>query len=591
MYLMTRRGPDSGGYWKDGERCSLGVRRLSIIDLSSNADQPMATVDRHYVIVYNGEIYNFQELRRELELKGIKFYSSGDTQVVLYALAEWGPEALKRFNGMFALGLYDTKEKSILLARDYAGIKPLYYMLTKEGLVFASQYDQILAHPWSKNLSVSNDALGLYLRLGYIPAPYAILQNTHMLEPGCWLKVFWNGRVEKHRFFEFPAYVEPTLSGNAAEQALDGALTNAVKRHLISDVPVGTFFSGGIDSPLITAKVNQISNGKIKAFTIGTNGDRYDESNDASIYAKQIGIEHKIEHIKMADLPGLLDDVVSSCGEPFADYSIFPTLVISKIARQKVKVMLSGDGGDELFWGYYGRFASVLEMARYFKEPYLLRRGRWALKRLSNAGDVNRNVCWPTIGDWYKAKHSRIPQGWLNKIFPDLPSYPKDFNLFDYYGWQLDKTAQWMRWSEFIGHLTMVLLKVDRASMYHSLEVRVPYLDKEVIDTAIKIDWKSCLDLNNRVGKIPLRKLLSKYTQYQTQSKRGFTVPIDEWLRGPLKQIFKDNIFSRGELLGLKINKKMIASFFDQHFDRKADYGWGLWVLLSLALWQNKYYK
>ena len=589
--LMARRGPDADGAWSDGRYCAFGFKRLAILDLSSNADQPMLSSDQKYALVYNGELYNFRELKAQLESRGFHFKSTGDTEVVLYSLACWGVEALKKFNGMFALAFYDIENKRLILARDHAGIKPLYYMLTPQGIVFASQYNQLLSHQWSKDQGVCEEAFCLYLHLGYIPAPYALLRNTHMLEPGSWLEVGINSSVKRGRFFEFPVYNEPTLKGEEAVELLNEAVTGAVKRQLISDVPVGTFLSGGIDSPLVTAKAQQASNGRIKAFTIGTNGDRFDESPDACVYASQIGIDHKVEHVNVGQLPDLLEDVAMACGEPFADYSIFPTMIISKVARQEVKVMLSGDGGDELLWGYYGRFASVLQLARHFRQTHLMRSFRWGIKKISGIGEVTSNVRWPTIGDWYMAKHSRIPEYWLKKIFQDLPTRPGDFSLFDYSGWKLDNTAQWLRWNELVGHLSMILLKVDRASMYNSLEVRVPLLDREVIDVAMRIDWQSCLDLKNKVGKVPLRRALSRHLHHQTIEKRGFEVPMGEWLRGPLRTVFEEKVFPRKELLGQPVNTHSIRAIFKRHLEGGVDYGRALWVLLSLVLWQEQHYQ
>src|SRR5215831_1467623 len=338
--LMARRGPDDEGLWSDQGYCTLALCRLAILDLSGNARQPMLTQDGRYAVVYNGEVYNFRELRRELELEGVRFHSTGDTEVVLYALARWGDLALARFNGMFALGFYDSVEKRLL---------------------FASQYDQILAHQWSRTSRVSAAALALYLRLGYIPAPYALLDDTHMLEPGNWLEVSSDSLVRRGRFFEFSAYREPSLGGEEAYEAVDAAITSAVRRQLVSDVPVGAFLSGGIDSPVVAAKIRAATNAALPAFTVGTNGDRHDESDDAAAYAREIGVEHVVEQVTIETPLQILDDVVTACGEPFADYSIFPTLLISRVAACQVKVMLSGDGGDELFWGYADRFASVLD--------------------------------------------------------------------------------------------------------------------------------------------------------------------------------------------------------------------------------------
>ncbi len=218
--LMTRRGPDDAGIWSDNGWCTLGFRRLAVLDLSQAGHQPMVTPDGRYVLVYNGELYNFSELRRELEQKGIRFRSTGDAEVVLYSLVEWSTSALARFNGMFALGFYDAVERRLILARDHAGIKPIYYLRRPEGLVFASQFDQILAHPWSKNSDVAADALAIYLRLGYVPAPYALLSNSHMLEPGQWLEITSDEEIRGGRYFEFPSYQEPVLHTDGAYKAL-----------------------------------------------------------------------------------------------------------------------------------------------------------------------------------------------------------------------------------------------------------------------------------------------------------------------------------------------------------------------------------
>jgi len=309
--LMARRGPDDEGVWSDGQFCSLGFRRLAVLDPSPAGHQPMLTEDKRYALVYNGELYNFRELRRELKLDGVRFRSNGDTEVVLYALARWGLRTLSRFNGMFALGFYDSVDKRLFLARDHAGIKPLYYALTPRGLVFASQYDQILAHPWNHGLEISPQALGLYLRLGYIPAPYALLRNTHMLEPGSWLEITGEGRVQHAKFFEFPLYREPDLRGEEACDAVDAALTAAVRRQLVSDVPVGTFLSGGIDSPLVAAKMCAASNHPVRAFTIGMNDDLLDETPDALAYARELGVEHYVERMSPDHAPDMIGDVGS----------------------------------------------------------------------------------------------------------------------------------------------------------------------------------------------------------------------------------------------------------------------------------------
>jgi len=584
--LMVRRGPDDGGLWCDPGRCTLGFRRLAILDLSPAGHQPMESRDGRYCLVYNGELYNFRDLRRELEQEGVVFDSSGDTQVVLHALIRWGREGLGRFNGMFALALYDRRAGRLLLARDHAGIKPLYCLRGKEGFVFASQYDQLLAHPMSRDCAVDRAALALYLRLAYIPAPRAILAGSRAVAAGGWMEVETDGTVRDGRFFTFPSYQEPTLRGAAAWEAVDAAVEKAVARQLISDVPVGVFLSGGIDSPLVAAKVRAAGGGGVKAFTISTGGDGFDEGADAVAYAREIGIDHVVREIREADCLALLDDVVAACGEPFGDYSIFPTLLVCRLAREAVTVMLSGDGGDELFWGYAERFASVVQAAPDFGQPLWLRRGRWAAHRTLGLGGGYWQLAYPSVGDWYRAKHSHLEEGDLRQLFPEFPAWPAACTLFDYHGHDRDATAQWCRWNEFTGRMAMILAKVDRASMYSSLEVRVPLLDREVVEVAGQVAWESCLDLGQRLGKLPLRHALRRHVGHHTVAKRGFTVPMGRWLRGPLRSLVEERVVERDELLGLPLNRRAARALFRGFLDGK-DCAWGIWLLLSLALWEE----
>ena len=587
--MMARRGPDDAGLWSGDGRCTLVFRRLAILDLSPNGHQPMTTGNGRYVLVFNGEVYNFAELRRQLVSRGVRFYSSGDSEVVLHALIEWGREALDRFNGMFALGFYDTYEKRLLLARDHAGIKPLYYLIRPQGATFASQYDQLLTHPWSGNLDISQEALGLYLRLAHIPAPYALLQGTYALEPGTWIELTACGQIRRGPFFTFPRYETPSLTGEEAAEAVDAAVTEAVKRHLVSDVPVATFLSGGIDSPLVAAKMSAVSNHSIRAYTIGTEDVATDESPDAMVYARELGIEHTVKCATSAQAISMLDDVIDACGEPFGDYSIFPTMLVSRLASQEFKVILSGDGGDELFWGYAERSGSLLRGAQDFWQPYWWRRTRLKISRALGVGHAYYPLGHPSLGHWYRASHTHLSESWLSRVFPTLPAWPPAYQAFDYKDWELDRTAQWLRWNEYVSHLSMVLLKVDRASMYHSLEVRVPLLDREVIAVAAQVDWRACLDLDQMVGKLPLRHALARHISYQTQAKRGFAVPMGSWLKTSLRGVFEDVVLGRDEILGLPIDRPALRMLFHRHLNGQRDYAWGLWPLLSLALWAERY--
>ncbi|MDH4344145.1 MAG: asparagine synthase (glutamine-hydrolyzing) [Nitrospira sp.] len=586
--MMSRRGPDDSGFWSEDGSCTLAFRRLSIIDLSSGGHQPMTAGKGRYVLVFNGEVYNFVEIREQLQQRGVTFRSTSDSEVVLHALIEWGAAALAKFNGMFALAFYDSTEKKLLLARDHAGMKPLYYLTSDRGVVFGSQYDQLLAHPWSNGLGVSSEALGLYLRLAYIPAPFAMIENTHMLEPGTWMEITANGQSQQGRFFILSQYAEPSLRGEEALEAVDEAITRAVRRHLISDVPVGAFLSGGIDSPLVVAKMRSVSANPIQTFTIGTGEKQTDESLDAQAYAKEIGVEHKIEYVRTDQVLDLVAEVIDACGEPFGDYSIFPTLLAARLASRDHKVVLSGDGGDELFWGYPSRFATLIRLAVDFRMPLWLRRVRWGAKRAFLRGN-DRYLLMDSVGNAHRAMHTRFPEALLEEIFPSLPVWPSGCNVYAYDGCDPDQIAQVSRWNEFVYHLTMVLLKVDRASMYNSLEVRVPFLDREVIDVASKVDWKDCLQVGPQIGKIPLRRALAKLVTYQTHAKRGFEAPMATWLRTSMKEMFEEYVLNQTDLLGLEINRKAVRGVFDQHVHGKRNYAKGLWPLLSLALWTRKY--
>jgi asparagine synthase (glutamine-hydrolysing) len=589
MDAMERRGPDDEGYWSDNEHCALGFRRLAILDLAPTGHQPMTTADGRFVIVFNGEVYNFKDLRVELENLGTSFRSTGDAEVVLYALATWGPAALTKFNGMFALAFYDIAKEELLLARDHAGIKPLYYLTTDKGFVFGSQYDQLLNHPWAQDLKISSAAQALYLRFGYIPAPYAMLERTHMLEAGSWLTVDVNGRQKQGRFYEFPKATKADLFGEEGVEALDHALDSAVARHLVSDVPVGVLLSGGIDSPLIAAKAARHSGLKLKAFTIGVPGSETDESVAAAHYAAELQLEHVVRMADPSMALELLDEVVEACSEPTADYSIFPTIMVSRLARDHVKVVLSGDGGDELFWGYPSRFGSVLDQSRYFSLPRPVRYWHIVARRYLNLGNATREVLWPSIGRLYQKKHTMMAEDGLAFLFPDLPPLPDDFHLFDYKGTDREETAQWLRWNEFQLHLGRILLKVDRASMHNSLEVRVPLLDKDVIDIAVRMDWRSCLDLDQHKGKLPLRQVLRRHVSFQTEAKKGFTVPIYSWLIGPLQGLLQDKVISHQNQLGLEVNQRHLREMNNQLLAGNRNVAWGLWQLLSLALWQERY--
>ena len=590
--LMRRRGPDGEGAWssKDG-RCSFVFRRLAIIDLSAAGGQPMVTECGRYALVFNGEVYNFRALRVELEQCGVRFKSTGDSEVVLQALVAWGVEALSRFNGIFALAFYDSNTRRLLLARDHAGIKPLYVLRSPRGIVFASQYDQLLAHPWTDGLRVSQDALGLYLRFAFIPAPYGVLENTQMLEPGAWLDVDANGKVRQGHHFKLPKRVVPSLRGEEAVDAIDSAVGAAVRRQLVSDVPVGAFLSGGIDSPLVVSKMCAVASERVRAFTIGTSDPRSDETSDAEAYARELAVAHTIERVTEDQARALVNDAIDACGEPFGDYSVIPTLFVSQLAARNFKVVLSGDGGDELFWGYVRRVIPMIQSAPDFRAPYAVRATQKQARRVLGEVNIPAHLRWPSLGHMQIAKHTHLPGTWLKQVFPTLPAFPNAYQAFDFRALDRDAAAQWLRWNEFVCHLTMVLLKVDRASMFHSLEVRVPLLDREVIETALQVDWRACLDVDGQLGKLPLRRALARAVRHQTSAKRGFEVPMGQWLKTSLRGLFEETVLSRDEIMGLAVNRKSLRQLYQLHLNGSGDFARGLWPLLSLALWEQRHMR
>ena len=588
MARMSRRGPDDDGLWSD-DRCALGFRRLAILDLSPAGHQPMTTEDGRYTLVFNGEIYNFREIRDELATHGAHPRSSGDAEVVLLALRHWGIDALSRFEGMFALACYDAVEKSLLLARDHAGIKPLYIAQTTSGFVFASQYDQILAHPWCADLPVDQGGLGLYLRLGFLPTTFALHAGAGQVAAGQWLRIREDGRVESGRHHELLSWQMPVLKGHDASEALDAALSRAVRRHLISDVPVGVFLSGGIDSPLVVAEARRHHAGRLQAFTIGVDDATFDESDDARRYAAELGVEHTVEMLTGTDVLALLDDVVAASTEPTADYSIFPTLAVSRLAHRHVKVVLSGDGGDELYWGYPSRFGSAISLAPYFAWPRAARVAAVAARRLGRGKATRDVVDYDSLGRLYRRKHTLMAEADLAYVFPSLPDVPPAFRAFECRATDPDEVAQWVRWNEFHIHLARVLAKVDRASMYNALEVRVPLLDKQVIEVAWQTDWKSCLDLSRGLGKLPLRDALARRVKHHTQTKKGFTVPMHAWLTGPLRPLVHELLIDRKDFLGLPVKPGAIAALDAKLVAGDRSKAWGMWLLLSLALWERKY--
>lgn len=590
--LVARRGPDDAGHWDDGAHCALGFRRLSILDLSDRGHQPMATADGRHVVVFNGEVVNFRDLRAELEAAGRRFRSTSDSEVVLEALAHWGDAGLARLEGMFALAWYQPGPRRLVLARDTVGIKPLHYWHGGGVTVFGSQYDQVVRHRRCERARVDPAALDLYLRLGVLPAPYGLVEGTAQVRPGHAVEVRPGTAPREVAFRPLPAPVPPEqrLRGSEADEAVAAAVRRAVDRQAVSDVPVGVFLSGGVDSPLVAASLAQGRPG-LPAFSIGTDDPEMDESAAAAAYAEALGLDHHLRRIAGEEALGLVDDVARACTEPFGDYSTFPTLMVAALAAEHVKVVLSGDGGDELFWGY-PRFAKVRRARRWFHLPRAARAAVYgATKPAPNLRRPPRGILFPTVGDWYLDAHSGLRDADLAVLTPGLPGPPAGMDLF-----RLDHTPtdeellQWMRANEMACHLPMILQKVDRASMYHSLEVRVPLLDLEVVELAARIDPAAALA--GGTGKAVLRRALEAHVPAASipRAKKGFTVPLGRWLRDELRPLV-------GDLLGPEafpsgaFAPEALDAWYEEHRTGRRDRTRGLWNLLALQMWSRTHLR
>jgi len=592
--LMARRGPDDVGAWDDGAVCALGFRRLSIIDLSEGGHQPMVSADGRHVLVFNGEIYNHRELRAELEREGRRFRSASDTEVVLQALETWGRPALARLNGMFAIGWYRVHEQTLLLARDPVGIKPLSWWWSPEAFVFGSQYDQVVRHRRCERERVDPEVLGLYLRLGFVPAPHGVIEGTGQVEPGHWLEVR-AGRAPEVGVFRGPLAAVPVgerLRGREADDAVAEVVQRSVERQMVADVRVGVFLSGGVDSPLVASAMTDAATERVHAFSIGTDDPEMDESAAASAYARQLDVDHHLRRIRGDGAVSLVDDVAQAYPEPFGDYSSFPTLLVSQLASEQVKAVLSGDGGDELYWGY-PRFAKVRAARRWFRLPATARRAAYlATKPAPNVKRPPRGIMFATIGDWYLDAHSGLRSQDLASLAPGLLGLPSSFTGFDLPGLPTDdELLQWVRSNELAYHLPMILQKVDRASMHHGLEVRVPLLDLEMIDLAARIDPSAALQ--GTTGKVVLRKALAARVDPATipQAKKGFTVPLGRWLREDLRPLVEERLLRPDAFPAGAIDRAAVAAWYEDHRRGRLDRTRGLWNLLALQLWADTHLR
>ena len=584
LLLSKKRGPDSSLIYTN-EKYQLGFNRLAILDLSKNGDQPIYSPSNRYHMVFNGEIYNYKGLENTYQLSNLK--STSDTEVLVNLLDKLGIErTLKELNGMFAIAIMDTKTNNCYLARDFAGIKPLFYGVCEKGLVAASQFDQVFNHLWFKeSLQLRAEIMKEYFGFGYMQAPNTIYQNIFQVKPGEYIKVSKNGNIEIKTFQDFK-FDAQTRSATMKElvNTIEDEINSSIKKQLVSDVPLATFLSGGIDSPLITA-ISKQHRSDIESFTVSVKDVEIDESEAASAYAKHINVNHQIQSFEENELLNCIDEHFRGFSEPFGDYSSIPTYLITKKASQNFTVMLSGDGGDELFFGY-PRMLDVLKKQHWFLIPFKIRKPiiRIANKlKLTNTWAPYHNK---TLRDWIKEKHTYIFKAKLDTFFPNT-SFSNELNSLYNLNSKSSSTSvlKWLRYNEFYGHLQRILIKVDRMSMANSMEVRVPFLDKNMIKSALSY-YPETFKKNKDLKKV-LKEMMSHHFPESIiyKKKKGFSVPIEQWLRHQLQDDVKNVIFDKPFYGAQFMNVEAIKKYVDDFYDKKHDSAWGVWHIYAWQKW------
>lgn len=587
--LLAHRGPDAEGFFQDNF-CGLGHRRLSILDLSERANQPFFSQDGRYVVVFNGEIYNFQEVAQKLQ---IKTRTTSDTEVLVEAFAKKGIACVQMFNGMFAFAIYDTKEKELYLCRDRIGKKPLYYFWDGYYFAFASELKALIVLPFVKN-ELNYKAIQDFLHLGYIPRPHTIYNGVFKMFSGCWMKVTFKG-LQENTYWNVQACIKPhKITDEAeAEYHLENILKSSISYRLISDVPVGIFLSGGIDSSTIVALAQKLSSRKVKTFSIGFEEAKYNEAPFARRVAEYLQTEHYELIVSAKEAQKQITQLTNIYDEPFADSSAIPTLLLSAFAKKHVSVALAGDGGDELFLGYgmYDwaerlknpwlkpiRFA--IAQLLYFKKDLSYQKGTHMFRYpelehlashifsqeqfLFSQQEVERIVTFST-------GNSSTPL--LTNQFEKINCSPREQQaLFDLHYYLQDD----------------LLVKVDRASMRYALEVRSPLLDYRMVEFALNLD--SELKYRNKITKYLLKNILFRYVpaSYFERPKWGFAIPLMQWLKTGLR-------FLIDEFLNYKIithydlvKYEAVKEIKDRFLQGKDFYYNRLWVLIVLHQFLKK---
>lgn len=605
LNTIDHRGPDDTGsefYEQNNVQVALGHKRLAILDLSKKGHQPYKY--ENLTMVYNGEVYNFKDIKKELEILGYTFESNSDTEVIIKAYHQWGEEAVHKFNGMFAISIYNDEERTLTLIRDRAGVKPLYYYFKDNLFMFSSELKAFHQHiDFDKELD--KNSLGLYLQFGYVPQPKSIFKNANKLENGYILKFdIDQKRFNKQQYwniYDFYQSKKLELSEDEALGKLDELVNSSIKYRMISDVPLGSFLSGGYDSSLVTAVMQSNSNRKVKTFTIGFENKRYDESPHAKAVSDYLGTEHTEYICTSKDALELLPKLPDILDEPMSDTSIIPTLIVSMITKQNVTVSLSADGGDELFGGY-NAYRDAIRLNGKFQQIPMKQALSSLLKGFSgvvpNGFDklsrrlnrVSNMLMAENEAQLHNALSNVFIPNDIKKLLITEPKIDKK-NLEVYRSTALTNNAlDSLLAKDFqSSHVDQLLVKVDRATMFYSLEGREPLLDYRLIEFAAKLPDE--LKLKRDSGKYLLKKLTHKYIpkEIMDRPKMGFSVPINDWFKSSfnelVKHYFDDNFLKEQNIFNLEELRRIRNNYFNGKNVNLRQ----LWLILVFQIWYERW--
>ena len=614
---LRHRGPDAGGVWVDAAAgVALAHRRLSIVDLSEAGSQPMASSCGRFVVTYNGELYNTEDLRAELAAAGRAFRGHSDTEVMVEAFSAWGVrKTLDRLNGMFAFAVWDRAERRLTLARDRLGIKPLYWVRTPRLVLFGSELKALRCHPECP-AEIDRDAVAAFLRHNYVPAPRTILAGVRKLQPGRLLNVdAGGGEVSEESYWDLEAVARAGRqspfqgSDDEAIDVLETLLADAVKRQEVADVPLGVFLSGGIDSSTVCALMQASAARPVRSFSIGFAETRFDESHHAAAVAAHLGTDHTALTVTPHEARDAIPEMAQWYDEPFADSSQIPTFLLSKLTREHVTVALSGDGGDELFGGYtryftariFDRYVTALPASARRLGGAMIRGippGLWdavfrmvpAHRRPAHAGDRLHKLA-AVLPEGTEGFYRRLISHWRNPDAVVIDGFePKGLPWDAGFRQRIGDPLDWMQALDGLTYLPDdILTKVDRASMAHALEVRVPLLDHRVAEFAWTLPRS--MTIRGNEGKWLLRRVLDRHVPRELveRPKMGFGIPVGEWLRGPLRD-WADDLLSETALArhGL-LNPGPVRAAWTEHRAGQRNWQYHLWDVLMLQAWCDQW--